>query len=94
MAAPGYTEIDKAEDVKALHSMGYAQELERRLSRFSNFAFSFSIIYILSGCINWLAKATSGAGGIGRRPKDFAMSGMTSAALTSPTTATTMLAGT
>src|SRR3954468_6882771 len=65
MAAPGYTDVDKAEDVKHLHSMGYAQELERRLSRFSNFAVSFSIICILSGGINSLAQATSGAGGIG-----------------------------
>ena len=60
----GYTEVDKKEDVKVLHSMGYAQELERRLSRFSNFAVSFSIICILSGGINSLAQATSGAGGI------------------------------
>ncbi|MBN9242978.1 MAG: amino acid permease [Mesorhizobium sp.] len=65
MAAPGYTDTDKQEDVKVLHSMGYAQELERRLSRFSNFAVSFSIICILSGGINSLAQATSGAGGIG-----------------------------
>ncbi|MBN9218708.1 MAG: amino acid permease [Mesorhizobium sp.] len=65
MAAPGYTDVDKAEDVKHLHSMGYAQELERRLSRFSNFAVSFSIICILSGGINSLAQGTSGAGGIG-----------------------------
>jgi hypothetical protein len=46
-----------------LHSMGYAQELERRMSSFSNFAISFSIICILSGGINSLAQATSGAGG-------------------------------
>ena len=59
----GYTEVDKKEDVKVLHSMGYAQELERRLSRFSNFAVSFSIICILSGGINSLAQGTSGAGG-------------------------------
>jgi len=51
----GYSEADKKEDVKVLHSMGYAQELERRLSRFSNFAVSFSIICILSGGINSLA---------------------------------------
>ena len=51
------------EDVKVLHSMGYAQELSRRLGRFSNFAISFSIICILSGGINSLAQATSGAGG-------------------------------
>src|SRR6478752_5165078 len=61
----GYTDVDKKEDVKVLHSMGYAQELERRLSRFSNFAVSFSIICILSGGINSLAQATSGAGGMG-----------------------------
>ena len=42
--------------------MGYAQELERRLSRFSNFAVSFSIICILSGGINSLR-----AGDLGRR---------------------------
>ncbi|CAN5162115.1 amino acid permease [soil metagenome] len=64
MDASSYTEGDKREDVKVLHSMGYAQELERRLSRFSNFAVSFSIICILSGGINSLAQGTSGAGGI------------------------------
>jgi amino acid transporter len=59
----GYSEADKKEDVKMLHSMGYAQELERRMSVFSNFAVSFSIICILSGGINSLAQATAGAGG-------------------------------
>src|SRR6478609_696079 len=59
-----YTDVDKKEDVKVLHGMGYAQELDRRLSRFSNFAVSFSIICILSGGINSLPQATSGAGGI------------------------------
>src|ERR1700682_1034899 len=58
-----YTDVDKKEDVTVLPSMGYAQELERRLSRFSNFAVSFSIICILSGGINSLAQGTSGAGG-------------------------------
>ncbi len=58
-----YTESDKKQDVHILHSMGYAQELERRMSSFSNFAVSFSIICILSGGINSLAQATSGAGG-------------------------------
>jgi amino acid transporter len=60
---PGYTDADKKEDVKVLHSMGYAQELDRRMGRFSNFAISFSIICILSGGINSLAQGTSGAGG-------------------------------
>jgi amino acid transporter len=60
----GYTENDKKQDMHVLHSMGYAQELERRMSGFSNFAISFSIICIMSGGINSLAQATSGAGGI------------------------------
>ncbi len=51
------------DDVKVLHDMGYAQELSRRLGRFSNFAISFSIICILAGAVNSLAQATSGAGG-------------------------------
>jgi amino acid permease (GABA permease) len=38
-------------DVDALHKMGYAQELRRRMSTFSNFAVSFTIISILSGCL-------------------------------------------
>ncbi len=59
----GYSDQDKKADIHVLHSMGYAQELERRMSRFSNFAISFSIICILSGGINSLAQATSGAGG-------------------------------
>jgi amino acid transporter len=50
-----YTEAERKEDMKVLHSMGYAQELERRMSAFSNFAVSFSIICILSGAINSLA---------------------------------------
>ena len=65
MAAPGYTEMDKSEDVKVLHGMGYAQELSRSMSRFSNFAISFSIICILSGGINSFAQATSSIGGAG-----------------------------
>src|SRR3989441_3110314 len=38
-------------DVERLHRMGYAQELARRMSSFSNFAVSFTIISILSGCL-------------------------------------------
>src|SRR5438874_9821630 len=38
-----------AEDVQTLHALGYAQELVRRLSGFSNFALSLSIICILAG---------------------------------------------
>jgi len=65
MTSPGYTEHDKSEDVKVLHSMGYAQELQRSMSRFSNFAISFSIICILSGGINSFAQAISSIGGAG-----------------------------
>jgi amino acid permease (GABA permease) len=39
------------EDEKRLHELGYAQELARRMSGFSNFAVSFTIISILSGCL-------------------------------------------
>jgi amino acid permease (GABA permease) len=38
-------------DEETLHQMGYAQELRRRMSGFSNFAVSFTIISILSGCL-------------------------------------------
>ena len=64
--ADNYTEHDKHEDVKVLHGMGYAQELSRSMSRFSNFAISFSIICILSGGINSFAQATSSIGGAAR----------------------------
>ncbi|HEY8263583.1 MAG TPA: amino acid permease [Methyloceanibacter sp.] len=65
MAAKKYTEADHKEDVKVLHGMGYAQELSRGMSKFSNFAISFSIICILSGGINSFAQATSSVGGAG-----------------------------
>ena len=58
-----YDDHQKSEDLKILHGMGYAQELHRSMNRFSNFAISFSIICILSGGINSLGQATSGAGG-------------------------------
>jgi amino acid permease (GABA permease) len=38
-------------DVETLHQLGYAQELRRRMSTFNNFAVSFTIISILSGCL-------------------------------------------
>ena len=56
---------DHLEDKKVLHGMGYAQELSRSMSRFSNFAISFSIICILSGGINSFAQAISSVGGAG-----------------------------
>jgi amino acid transporter len=39
------------EDSVRLHQLGYAQELRRTMSTFSNFAVSFTIISILSGCL-------------------------------------------
>jgi amino acid permease (GABA permease) len=39
------------QDETRLHELGYAQELRRRMSGFSNFAVSFTIISILSGCL-------------------------------------------
>lgn len=38
-----------ADDIQTLHRLGYAQELARCLSGFSNFAISLSIICILAG---------------------------------------------
>lgn len=38
-------------DTRRLHEMGYAQELDRKMGTFSNFAISFSIISILAGAI-------------------------------------------
>jgi amino acid transporter len=65
MSMDKYTEKDHHEDVKVLHGMGYAQELSRSMSKFSNFAISFSIICILSGGINSFAQAISSVGGAG-----------------------------
>ena len=45
--APGVMDAD----TRKLHSLGYAQELRRSLSGFSNFAVSFTIISILSGAL-------------------------------------------
>ncbi len=44
-AAAGHSDTDR------LHQLGYAQELSRSMSGFSNFAVSFTIISILSGCL-------------------------------------------
>src|SRR3954454_24914686 len=42
-------------DETRLHQLGYAQELRRHMSGFSNFAVSFTIISILSGCLTLYA---------------------------------------
>jgi len=51
------------EDVKVLHSMGYSQELSRRMGGFQNFAISFSIICILAGGVAAYNVAFDAAGG-------------------------------
>src|SRR5262245_56326343 len=52
-----------AADVKTLHGFGYAQELLRQMSGFSNFAISFSIICILAGGITSYHLGLSSVGG-------------------------------
>jgi amino acid permease (GABA permease) len=49
MAAQPVAEVP--DDEALLHSLGYAQELKRRMGGFSNFAVSFTIISILSGAL-------------------------------------------
>lgn len=53
----------QAHDKQVLHKLGYAQELARRMSGFSNFAISFSIICILAGGITTFPVAMSAGGG-------------------------------
>jgi amino acid transporter len=51
MSDEGQIDRTLSDDEATLKSMGYAQELARRMSGFSNFAISLSIICILAGCI-------------------------------------------
>ena len=51
-----------AHDKQVLHKLGYAQELSRRMSGFSNFAISFSIICILAGGISAFPAAFNALG--------------------------------
>lgn len=59
----GIVDEEHRKDLQVLHSMGYAQELERRMSGFSNFAISFSIICILAGGITAFQLGFSAGGG-------------------------------
>ncbi len=52
-----------AEDVRQLRRLGYAQELARRMSGFSNFAISLSIICILAGGVTSFHLGLCGVGG-------------------------------
>ena len=55
-------ETSQAHDKQVLHKLGYAQELSRRMSGFSNFAISFSIICILAGGISAFPAAFNALG--------------------------------
>ncbi len=50
-------------DIRLLNSLGYGQELLRRMSGFSNFAISFSIICILAGGITSFSQGFCSVGG-------------------------------
>src|SRR3982750_2801505 len=52
-----------AADVQTLHRLGYAQELRRRMSGFSNYALSLSIICILAGGVTSFAQGFCSVGG-------------------------------
>ncbi len=51
MGAPAPGGTSAKTDTEKLHELGYAQELKRGMGAFSNFAVSFTIISILSGCL-------------------------------------------
>jgi amino acid transporter len=57
--------LQNESEESVLADLGYEQQLDRRLSQFSNFAVSFSIISILTGGVNSIAQVTSGVGGAG-----------------------------
>ena len=50
------TEYAQDKDRRILHALGYAQELRRSMSGFSNFAVSFTIISVLSGTLTLYAR--------------------------------------
>ncbi|APW63355.1 amino acid permease [Paludisphaera borealis] len=65
---PDATENDESsqtaiDDARVLRGLGYKQELSRRLSGFSNFAISFSIICILAGGVSSFHLGLSSVGG-------------------------------
>jgi amino acid transporter len=57
-----YAQHDK--DRRMLHALGYAQELRRGMSGFSNFAISFTIISVLSGTLTLYATGINYGGPI------------------------------
>ena len=56
------SETTGSRDVERLHQLGYAQELRRGMRTFSNFAVSFTIISILSGCLTLFGFAMNTGG--------------------------------
>ncbi|MEY9874713.1 amino acid permease (GABA permease) [Streptacidiphilus sp. MAP12-33] len=60
--APADAPSDAPSDEQRLHELGYAQELARTMSGFSNFAVSFTIISILSGCLTLYGTGMSTGG--------------------------------
>lgn len=58
---------DPDDDLRTLESMGYSQELDRRMGAFSNYAISLSIICILAGGITSfpVGLCASGGGSVG-----------------------------
>lgn len=64
MAANGdRPDVQQLRDAEQLRRMGYAQELRRRMTAFSNFAIAFSTICILAGGITSLQLGISAVGG-------------------------------
>ncbi len=65
MDQPGQTDTTNiSEDERRLAALGYKQELNRSWSGFSNFAISFSVISILSGCFTTFSQAWNNGGPI------------------------------
>lgn len=67
MQQPGSDTISQrpaTEDEQRLAALGYKQELSRSWSGFSNFAISFSVISILSGCFTTFSQAWNNGGPI------------------------------
>jgi amino acid transporter len=56
------TEQTRSSDEARLAELGYAQELKRGWSSFSNFAISFSIISVLAGCFTSYGQAFNNGG--------------------------------
>jgi amino acid transporter len=56
--------VSAGDDARLLASLGYKQELSRRMSGFSNFAISFAIICVLAGGITAFPQALGAGGGI------------------------------